>query len=296
MAFRRLPSLFSRDMLPRSGVLRSATHQRAMSSITKFEVYRWAGDANPPHVDVFDVDTDNCGPMILDALIKIKNEIDPSLAFRRSCREGVCGSCSMNISGNNTLACLKSIKDSTEANGRVRINPLPHMAIIKDLVPDTTNFFQQLHSIEPWLKLTPEQEASDKEVFQTVEDRKKLDGLYECVLCACCSTSCPSYWWSGEEGYLGPAVLMQAFRWISDTRDIDREGRLNRLISHGVKINECHTILNCAAACPKNLNPGRAILNMKAMALAKRSTTANILQNKKNLVPETTDHEINPLS
>jgi succinate dehydrogenase (ubiquinone) iron-sulfur subunit len=189
-------------------------------------------------METYPVDMNACGPMVLDALFKIKDEQDPTLAFRRSCREGICGSCSMNIDGKNTLACLTNIDTSSSKPIKVglpsslmssmrmayvhfmhseQIRPLPHMYVVKDLVPDMTNFYAQYKSIDPWLK-TSKKPADGKENLQSKEDRKKLDGMYECILCACCSTSCPSYWWNADK-YLGPAVLMQAFRWIDDSRD-----------------------------------------------------------------------------
>src|SRR6185295_321273 len=176
--------------------------------VKTFKIYRYdpsggAGEQTP-RVDVFKIDMDSCGPMVLDVLIKIKSEIDSTLTFRRSCREGICGSCSMNIDGTNGLACLKGID---EVKGAIKIYPLPHMKVVKDLVPDLTNFYAQLQSIEPWLKTSSP--TPPTEWRQDKEDREKLDGLYECILCACCSTSCPSYWWN-EERYLGPAVLLQA--------------------------------------------------------------------------------------
>jgi len=216
-------------------------------------------------MQLYSINTKECGPMVLDALIKIKNEQDGSLTFRRSCREGICGSCAMNIDGTNTLACLKKIKESVNKQGKVMIYPLPHMHVIKDLVPDLTNFFEQHASIKPWLELTPEQMNSKREVLQTKADRKRLDGLYECILCACCSTSCPSYWWSegGSKDYLGPAVLLQAYRWISDSRDVKREERLKQLVDGPFKLFKCHTIMNCTKTCPKHLNPAKAIAKLK---------------------------------
>jgi succinate dehydrogenase (ubiquinone) iron-sulfur subunit len=197
--------------------------------------------------------------MVLDALIKIKNEIDPTLTFRRSCREGICGSCSMNIGGNNTLACISRIDPSLTKP--VKVYPLPHMYIIKDLVPDLTNLYEQYHSIEPWLKRTDETES--EEYYQSIDDRKKLDGLYECILCFCCSTSCPAYWWHPEK-YLGPAVLLQAYRWLSDSRDQFKEERLKKL-GDPFSVMSCHTIMNCTKTCPKGLNPGKAIAEIKKM-------------------------------
>lgn len=159
-----------------------------------FDIYRYNPEENhEPEVEMYEINTKECGPMVLDALIKIKSEQDPTLTFRRSCREGICGSCAMNISGVNTLACLNKIKDAA-VSGRITIYPLPHMPVIRDLVPDLSHFYEQHKTIRPWLELTPEQMKSPRETLQSKEDRKKLDGLYECILCACCSTSCPSYW------------------------------------------------------------------------------------------------------
>jgi succinate dehydrogenase iron-sulfur subunit len=230
----------------------------------EFRVYRWnpEGDANP-RLDTYWVDASRCGPMVLDALIKIKNEIDTTLTFRRSCREGICGSCSMNIDGTNTLACLKGY---AEIKGPVKIYPLPHMHMVKDLVPDMTNFYAQHRLIEPWLQTdTP---APPKEWRQSHADRQKLDGLYECILCACCSTSCPSYWWN-EDRYLGPAALLQAFRWISDSRDEATGERLDTL-EDPFRLYRCHTILNCTKACPKGLNPAKAIAELKKLMVERR--------------------------
>ncbi|MEM6666790.1 MAG: succinate dehydrogenase iron-sulfur subunit [Pseudomonadota bacterium] len=234
------------------------------SNTKEFLVYRWnPDDGGNPTVDTFHVDLDACGPMVLDGLIKIKNEVDPTLTFRRSCREGICGSCAMNIDGTNTLACTKGID---EVSGPVKIYPLPHMAVIKDLVPDLTNFYAQHASIEPWLQTkTPEPES---EWQQSREDRAKLDGLYECILCACCSTSCPSYWWNGDR-YLGPAVLLQAYRWLIDSRDEETGKRLDNL-EDPFRLYRCHTIMNCAQACPKGLNPAKAIAEIKKMMVERR--------------------------
>jgi len=230
-----------------------------------FSVYRYnpENQGAMPYMQKYKVDLNECGPMILDALIKIKNDIDPSLTFRRSCREGICGSCSMNIQGTNTLACLARI--DTNLKKTTRIYPLPHMYVIKDLVPDMNNFYAQYRSIEPFLK-QKDDDLIGKENYQSVEDREKLDGLYECILCACCSTSCPSYWWSSEK-YLGPAVLMQAYRWIIDSRDGFQDERLQRL-NDPFSLYKCHTIMNCTKTCPKGLNPGKAISAIKKMLAA----------------------------
>ena len=221
----------------------------------RFSIYRW----NPmnklkPKMQEYNVDLSKCGPMMLDVLIKIKNEIDPTLTFRRSCREGICGSCSMNINGTNTLACLCKIPDTNI----VKVYPIPHMYVLKDLVPDMSNFYEQHKSIQPYLindnKLTTEN-------YQSKDDRKKLDGLYECILCACCSTSCPSYWWN-QDKYLGPAVLLQSYRWLVDSRDSNTKGRLE-FLDDAFKVYRCKTIMNCSKTCPKHLNPGKAIADIK---------------------------------
>ena len=234
------------------------------TNVKKCSVYRWSPDDDEnPCMDTFEVDMDNCGPMVLDALIKIKDEMDSTLTFRRSCREGVCGSCAMNIDGTNTLACTKPIED---VKGDVAITPLPHQEVIKDLVPDLSRFYAQYAAIKPWMETqSPEPE---KERLQSYEDRQKLDGLYECILCACCSTSCPSYWWNGDK-YLGPAALLQAYRWIIDSRDENAGERLDEL-EDPFRLYRCHTIMNCSNACPKSLNPAKAIAEIKKL-MVKRS-------------------------
>ena len=222
-----------------------------------FRVYRWnPDDEKNPYEDVYHVDLDSCGPMVLDALLKIKNEIDSTLTFRRSCREGVCGSCAMNIDGTNTLACTKYID---EVDGEVKIYPLPHMPVVKDLVPDLNHVYAQHASIDPWLKTTSP--APQRERLQSPEERAKLDGLWECILCFCCSTSCPSYWWNGDR-YLGPAILLQAYRWIADSRDEHTGERLDDL-EDPFRLYRCHTIMNCTKTCPKGLNPAKAIAEIK---------------------------------
>ncbi|HJK88928.1 MAG: succinate dehydrogenase iron-sulfur subunit [Alphaproteobacteria bacterium] len=231
----------------------------------KVIIYRYDPDSGEnPRIDTFYIDLNKCGPMVLDALIKIKNEVDSTLTFRRSCREGICGSCAMNIDGTNTLACTKSID---EVSGDIKIYPLPHMSVIKDLVPDLTHFYAQYASIEPWLKTdTPVEQGQER--LQSVEDREKLDGLYECILCACCSTSCPSYWWNGEK-YLGPAILLQAYRWLADSRDEASGKRLDAL-EDPFKLYRCHTIMNCTKTCPKGLNPAKAIAEIKKKMLERQ--------------------------
>ncbi len=233
--------------------------------VKAFQIYRWnPDDAQNPRVDSYEIDLDKCGPMVLDALIKIKNEIDSSLTFRRSCREGICGSCAMNIDGTNTLACLKPIAD---IRGAVRINPLPHMAVVKDLVPDLTQVYAQLRSIEPWLK-SETAPPPDGERRQSPTERAKLDGMWECILCFCCTTSCPSYWWNGDR-YLGPAVLLAAYRWIADSRDEATGERLDAL-EDPFKLYRCHTIMNCTQTCPKGLNPAKAIGTIKQLMVERQ--------------------------
>jgi len=236
----------------------------AAKNTKTFRVYRWnPDDGKTPQVDSYEVDLDSCGPMILDALIKIKNEIDPSLTFRRSCREGVCGSCAMNIDGTNTLACTKYVSDVA---GEVKVYPLPHMPVVKDLVPDLTHVYAQYASIEPWLKA--ETPAPERERAQSPEERARLDGLWECILCFSCSTSCPSYWWNGDR-YLGPAILLQAYRWIADSRDEATGERLDQL-EDPFRLYRCHTIMNCTKTCPKSLNPAKAIAEIKKLMVERK--------------------------
>jgi succinate dehydrogenase / fumarate reductase, iron-sulfur subunit len=233
--------------------------------LREYHIYRWdPEDGRNPRLDTYQIDLEDCGPMVLDGLIWIKNKIDPTLTFRRSCREGVCGSCAMNIDGTNTLACTKDMRD---IKGAVKVYPLPHMPVVKDLVPDLTEFYAQQASIQPWLQtvsVTPE-----KEWKQSHEDRARLDGLYECILCACCSTSCPSYWWNSDR-YLGPAALLQSYRWIIDSRDEATGERLDDL-EDPFRLYRCHTIMNCAKACPKGLNPAQAIAEIKKLLVERRT-------------------------
>ena len=217
---------------------------------TTFRIYR--NNRGKTRMDKFIFSRDVCGPMVLDGLIHIKNNIDRTLGFRRSCREGICGSCAMNINGKNTLACLTPIENITS------IYPLPHMPIIRDLIPNMNNFYKQYKEIKPWLVSS---KKSSIEHIQSIEERKKLDGMYECILCACCSTSCPSYWWNSDQ-YLGPAVLMQAFRWIEDSRDENTKERME-YVDDAMKLYRCKTIMNCSNTCPKGLNPGQAIGKLK---------------------------------
>ena len=224
----------------------------------EFKIYRYDPESGEnPRWDLFELDLDSCGPMVLDAIIAIKNDMDATLAFRRSCREGVCGSCAMNIAGRNTLACTKGMDELPP--GPITISPLPHQPVVKDLIPDLTNFYAQYASIEPWLHTSSP--TPEKEWAQSPQDREKLDGLYECILCACCSTACPSYWWNPER-FLGPAALLQANRWIQDSRDEATGERLDSL-EDPFRLYRCHTIMNCTQVCPKGLNPAKAIAAIK---------------------------------
>ncbi|MEN3931545.1 succinate dehydrogenase iron-sulfur subunit [Microvirga sp. W0021] len=258
--------------LPKNSVVKEGKvwpKPEGATRIQEFKIYRWDpdDDANPRY-DTYYVDRDDCGPMVLDALLWIKDNVDSTLTLRRSCREGICGSCAMNINGFNMLACTHGI-DDVEADklGRVNVRPLPHMPVLKDLIPDLTNFFVQHAEIKPWLQTrSPDPE---KERLQVPSDRAKLDGLYECILCASCSTSCPSYWWNGDR-FLGPAALLQAYRWLIDSRDEETGSRLDDL-NDSFKLYRCLTIMNCANTCPKGLNPAHAIAEIKKMMVAKEN-------------------------
>lgn len=250
------------------------TQQRAFSTqMQSFLVYRYDPEAQAkPEMKKYDIDLGACGPMILDAILKIKDEVDSTLALRRSCREGICGSCAVNINGKNGLACLEYIEPNSKP---IEIQPLPHTYVLKDLVPDLTNFYSQYKSIEPWLKKKGNHVVSkhedpnaaktrgtdELENLQSPEQRVLLDGLYECILCACCSTSCPSYWWNPEY-YYGPAVLQQAYRWVVDSRDDYTEERL-AFLNDTMRLYRCHGIMNCTSCCPKGLDPAKSIVQLK---------------------------------
>jgi succinate dehydrogenase / fumarate reductase iron-sulfur subunit len=253
--------------LPQNSRIRTGKLFKAAAdarSVKTFRIYRFDPDLDEnPRMDTYEVDLDGCGPMVLDALIKIKNEIDPTLTFRRSCREGICGSCAMNIGGTNTLACTKSCRD---LDGEVRIYPLPHLPVIKDLVPDLTHFYAQYASVKPWLQ-TRTPAPPDRERLQSKADQERIDRPSACILCACCSTACPSYWWNSDR-YLGPAALLAAYRWIIDSRDEALGERLDEL-EDPFRLYRCHTIMACTEACPKDLNPAKAISEIKQM-LAQR--------------------------
>ena len=232
--------------------------------VKTFRIYRWDPEGGQnPRLDSFTIDLDKCAPMVLDALIKIKNEIDSTLTFRRSCREGICGSCAMNIDGANGLACVSAC---AEIKRDVKIYPLPHLPVVKDLVADLTHFYAQYASVKPWLQ-THTPPPPDAERLQSKQDQEKVDRPSACILCACCSTSCPSYWWNSDR-YLGPAALLAAYRWIVDSRDEASGERLDEL-EDPFRVYRCHTIMNCADACPKDLNPAKAIGEIKQL-LARR--------------------------
>jgi succinate dehydrogenase / fumarate reductase, iron-sulfur subunit len=254
--------------LPANSRIAKGKHYAApegAAKVRRFAVYRYDPDSGAnPRIDTYEVDVDRCGPMVLDALIKIKNETDPTLTFRRSCREGICGSCAMNIDGVNTLACTTAIED---ARGDVKIYPLPHMPVIKDLVPDLSNFFAQYASIKPWLQ-TRTPAPPDRERLQSKADQEKINEPSACILCACCSTACPSYWWNSDR-YLGPAALLAAHRWIVDSRDEATGERLDDL-EDPFKLYRCHTIMNCTRTCPKGLNPAKAIAEIKLKLLERQ--------------------------
>ena len=260
MAEFRLPA---NSKINKNGKLHKAAADA--KTVRSFRVYRFDPVAGEnPRVDTYEIDMASCGPMVLDALIKIKNEIDSTLSFRRSCREGICGSCAMNIDGTNTLACTKACAD---VKGDVKIYPLPHMPVIKDLVPDLTNFYAQYAAVKPWLQSsTPP--PPDRERLQTPQEQAKIDRPSACILCACCSTACPSYWWNSER-YLGPAALLAAYRWIIDSRDEASGERLDEL-DDPFRLYRCHTIMNCTESCPKDLNPAKAIAEIKKLLVERQ--------------------------
>jgi succinate dehydrogenase / fumarate reductase iron-sulfur subunit len=229
----------------------------------KFRIFRYDPDKDAkPYVRDYDVRLDPHDRMLLDALVRIKEQ-DDSLSLRRSCREGVCGSDAMNINGRNGLACITRLADLKEP---VELKPLPGFPVIRDLIVDMTQFFKQYHSIRPYL--VNDEPMPEKERMQSPAEREALDGLYECILCACCTSSCPSFWWNPDK-YVGPAGLLQAYRFISDSRDRATAERLDNL-EDPYRLFRCHTIMNCTEACPKGLNPAEAIGKIK-LELAKRS-------------------------
>ena len=224
----------------------------------RFSIYRYNGDADAkPHMQDYDIELEPTDRMLLDALIRIK-ERDDTLSLRRSCREGVCGSDAMNINGKNGLACITKLAGLKEP---VVIRPLPGLPVIRDLIVDMTQFFKQYHSIKPYL--INDEPAPERERLQSPEDREELDGLYECILCACCSTACPSFWWNPDK-FVGPAGLLQAYRFIADSRDQATNARLDDL-EDPYRLFRCHTIMNCVDVCPKGLNPTLAIGKIKEL-------------------------------
>jgi succinate dehydrogenase / fumarate reductase iron-sulfur subunit len=230
-----------------------------MSKALKLSIYRYDPDRDEkPSMRNLEVTLQSTDKMLLDALMRIKSEVDPTLSFRRSCREGVCGSDAMNINGKNGLACITNLRDLRQP---IVLKPLPGLPVIRDLIVDMTQFFKQYHSVQPFLiNDTP---APEKERLQSPEDREELDGLYECILCACCSTSCPSFWWNPDK-FVGPAGLLQAYRFIADSRDQATAERLDNL-EDPYRLFRCHTIMNCVDVCPKGLNPTRAIGKIKEL-------------------------------
>ena len=225
----------------------------------KFSIYRYDPEKdNKPYMQDLSVNLSDTDRMLLDALIKIKSTIDDSISLRRSCREGVCGSDAMNINGKNGLACITNLNELKQP---IVLKPLPGLPVIRDLIVDMTQFFKQYESIKPYLN--NETPPPEKERLQSPEQREELDGLYECILCACCSTSCPSFWWNPDK-FVGPAGLLQAYRFIADSRDHATEDRLNNL-DEPYRLFRCHTIMNCVDVCPNGLNPTKAIGKIKEM-------------------------------
>ena len=224
----------------------------------RFQIYRYdpEGDA-PPRMQSFEFEPDPSARMLLDALIGLK-AVDPSLSFRRSCREGICGSDAMNINGRNGLACLTNLRSLPET---IVLKPIPGLPVVRDLIVDMTQFFTQYHSIRPWL--VNDDPPPEKERLQSPEARDELNGLYECILCACCSTACPSFWWNPDK-YVGPAGLLQAYRFLADSRDQATAERLDNL-EDPYRLFRCRSILNCTDICPKGLNPALAISEIRTM-------------------------------
>jgi succinate dehydrogenase / fumarate reductase iron-sulfur subunit len=227
--------------------------------VVRFSIYRYDPDRDDkPRMQNIEVELQPTDKMLLDALMRIKSSTDDSLSFRRSCREGVCGSDAMNINGKNGLACITNLRDLKEP---IVLKPLPGLPVIRDLIVDMTQFFKQYHSISPFL--INDAPPPEKERLQSPQEREELDGLYECILCACCSTSCPSFWWNPDK-FVGPAGLLQAYRFIADSRDQATSQRLDNL-EDPYRLFRCHTIMNCVDVCPKGLNPTRAIGKIKEL-------------------------------
>jgi succinate dehydrogenase / fumarate reductase, iron-sulfur subunit len=230
----------------------------------RFSIYRYNPDTDSkPYMQDYDVELAPTDRMLLDALVRVK-EVDDSLAFRRSCREGICGSDGMNVNGKNRLACVTRVAELTEP---VVIRPMPGQPVIRDLIVDLSQFFKQYHAATPYV--VNDEPAPERERLQSPEEREKLNGLYECILCACCSTACPSFWWNPDK-FMGPAALLWSYRFIADSRDKAKTQRLNAL-EDPYKLFRCHTIMNCADVCPKGLNPTKAIGHIRQL-LVKRIT------------------------
>ena len=226
----------------------------------KFQVMRFNPDKDEKwYMQDYELELEPTDVKLLDALVKLKAK-DDSLSFRRSCREGICGSDGMNINGKNGLACLTNIRDLKQP---IQLRPLPGLPIIRDLIVDMTQFFNQYHSVKPYV--VNDNPAPERERLQSQEERKELDGLYECILCACCTTACPSFWWNPDK-FVGPSGLLNAYRIIADTRDTRTNERLDNL-NDPYRLFRCHTIMNCVDVCPKHLNPTRAIGKIKEMML-----------------------------
>lgn len=226
-------------------------------------IYRYNPETDrEPYMEDFEIDTEGKDLMVLDVLERVK-DVDTSVAYRRSCREGVCGSDGLNMNGKNGLACITALSETVKTNNKLVIRPLPGLPVVRDLVVDMTMFYQQYEKVQPYLiNNTP---APAIERLQTPEDRAKLDGLYECILCACCSTSCPSFWWNPDR-FIGPAGLLQAYRFLADSRDTATEERLSKL-DDPFSVFRCHGIQNCVSVCPKGLNPTKAIGHIRNMLL-----------------------------
>ncbi|WP_028358250.1 succinate dehydrogenase iron-sulfur subunit [Brackiella oedipodis] len=236
-----------------------STEEKKQPRRMKFEIYRYDPDKDEkPYMQSYDVELGPHDKMLLDAIVRIQTDYDDSLSLRRSCREGVCGSDAMNINGKNGLACITNLRDLKEP---VRLRPLPGLPVIRDLVVDMTQFYNQYHSVRPYL--INDVPPPEKERLQSPEAREELNGLYECILCACCSTSCPSFWWNPDK-FVGPAGLLQAYRFLADSRDTATKERLDNL-EDPYRLFRCHTIMNCVDVCPKGLNPTKAIGKIKEM-------------------------------
>ncbi len=230
----------------------------------RLKIYRFDPETDEaPSMREYEVPLQHKGMKLLDALNHIKWHIDGTLTYRRSCGEGVCGSDGMNINGVNGLACITPLQGLRQP---IHLRPLPGMPVIRDLVVDTTHFFAQYHAVRPWLQ--NDQPQPEAERLQTPEERAELDGMYECILCGCCTTSCPSWWWNGDR-FLGPAALLQADRWLKDSRDAAEDARLDQL-EDGFRLYRCHQIMNCMDACPKELNPAAAIADIRRRLLLRR--------------------------